>query len=53
MAEVCVPVLSCAHRFLLMLQAISMGEGVQGCALDIQKLPFLHHGQKKLPSSSE
>jgi len=25
--------LAFAHRFLMMLQAISMGEGVKGCAL--------------------
>jgi hypothetical protein len=32
-AEVVVPILAFAHRFLMMLQAISMGEGVKGCAL--------------------
>ena len=33
LAEVVVPMLAFAHRFLMMLQAISMGEGVKGCAL--------------------
>jgi hypothetical protein len=32
-AEVVVPMLAFAHRFLMMLQAISMGEGGKGCAL--------------------
>ena len=31
--EVVVPLLAFAHRFLMMLQAISMGEGIKGCAL--------------------
>jgi len=42
---VIIPAISFAHRFLLMLQAISMGEGVKGCGDKIKDLP-------KIPSDS-
>lgn len=45
---VVVPLLAFAHRFLMMLQAISMGEGVKGCGDKIKDLPKVPNDSPEL-----
>lgn len=45
---VVVPMLAFAHRFLMMLQAISMGEGVKGCGDKIKDLPKIPNDSPEL-----
>ncbi|CAK9007146.1 unnamed protein product [Durusdinium trenchii] len=45
---VCVPALSFAHRFLLLMQQINMGEGMKGCADKIKDLPKVANNAPEL-----